>query len=144
MSEHRGPHANHTRAVIEVLRREHEAIGRLIDELPNAGTPEQKQYLMDEIEERFKSHSRIEDELIRVALGSSDPSIVELARTALEADHETYGALREIAAMFPWARSYDQEVERVVERLRFHFEFEEEGVFPVIGSRIAAAALAEI
>jgi phage shock protein A len=122
--------------VTQFLRTEQEQIDRLIDALSSAGTPEQKQYLMDEIERRFTSHNALEHEVLAVALASEDPSVEDLARAALEADHETRGALREIASMFPWARSYDEEVERVVHRLRSHFRFKEQRVYPVIEHRI--------
>ena len=128
---HSTPHA--TAQVTEVLREEHEAITLLIDEIDRTDTPEQKQYLMDEIERRFTSHSEFEDQLLSATLAVADsPAIVELAETALAADREACNALREIASMFPWARGYDREVERIIEKLRSHFAFEEEDVFPVI------------
>lgn len=119
--------------VTEALRSEHEQIDRLIDQLARTGTPEQKQYVMDEIERRFTGHNELEHRVISSALASEDPHLEEVARRAIEDDEQTRGALREIAHMFPWARNYDQEVERVVERLRGHVRIEEHGASPRTG-----------
>lgn len=138
------PSPDGRRDALDVLRADHEAIGRLLAQV-EATDPGLPRPVFEELVTQLSVHTAIEKELVYPTVASASD---EGARLAKEAGHEhasvSMGLLRLESVPFDGGEQWRTELRQVVHEVRQHIAKEEAELFPVLADALPGDLLVQL
>jgi len=111
------------------LKADHDRMRALLQDLKQAGAPEQRGRLFQQLHDELISHSLIEEKLLYTSM-MKDAEAADKAMEGFNEHHLADGLIEELNTLSPASPGWAPKVEVLGEILKHHMEEEEEKAFP--------------
>ena len=125
---------------LELLKKDHQAVKNLFDQIGDAEDGKQRKKLFDQIDTQLNIHAHIEETVFYPEMQKID-ELNDMVEEALEEHQEVKTLLEEMEGRDPEDDQFIASLEELMENVEHHVAEEEDEMFPKVRERCDQATL---